>query len=725
MEENNVPKKSGVERQAEVLATALEKALQNGGVLVNSTQKKVPGFYGKGLRVNPVNQLIMALHSDAGEFKTNQYTTFNAAHDREEAVRKGQKGVPFIWTNTNEFVNKSNPEDKISRAQYRELSDDAKKDYQVNPKEDTYTLFNIDQTTMPQVHKEEYAAQLKDFGTAEERNNALGADNSAKEDKALRIDVNQFILNVRDNLVPIRKDGTGIAHYDAAKDTVHIPAQKTFDSYPDYVQETARQVIHATGIPQRLGREGVVIDGKKAPTEDAQVKEILVEELASAVKMIDFGLPAKIRHESLDTVIPKAIEQLKENPQFAEAVFNDVNRTIGMIRKAENGEKINLITKPSEKRQMDWSAQFPIDKVPQNFERVGMLKDDEGKWTLYAKPENGETFAAHPSKEDVGMYFDMLKNDANEEHLNEFKTQFAQKYYSVLANDQSKAVPLFKSNASEEALALITKVNAFKTKDSKILLIATIGDEKQKPVEVSQAQWQRLWLADDKRDYKTHLAAVLYSDVLAGKLEEVKRSVSPEVEGTKQHEEKEHQEYHQELDAAEKQKQEEQKRQNSPEAKEKKRQEEKAKEEATKQATVSAATIALTPMLRQFLDLKKKHPDALLLFRCGDFYETYSQDAEKASKILGITLTKSSKTKDIDGKPLAMAGFPYHALDTYLPKLIRAGQRVAICDQIEAPRQSAKNEAAQAEGTEETRKQEVKEVVSATKTEEQHHGMHR
>ena len=95
-------------------------------------------------------------------------------------------------------------------------------------------------------------------------------------------------------------------------------------------------------------------------------------------------------------------------------------------------------------------------------------------------------------------------------------------------------------------------------------------------------------------------------------------------------------------------------------------------------------------MLKQFMDLKKKHPDALLLFRCGDFYETYMQDAEKSSKILGITLTKSSKTKDPDGKPLAMAGFPYHALDTYLPKLIRAGQRVAICDQIEAPKQTTK-----------------------------------
>ena len=114
---------------------------------------------------------------------------------------------------------------------------------------------------------------------------------------------------------------------------------------------------------------------------------------------------------------------------------------------------------------------------------------------------------------------------------------------------------------------------------------------------------------------------------------------------------------------------------------------EKAKEEATKAETKA---VALSTIMKQFLDLKSKHPDALLLFRTGDFYETYQQDAEKASKILGITLTKSTKTKDEQGKPLAMAGFPYHALDSYLPKLIRAGERVAICDQLEAPKQTAK-----------------------------------
>lgn len=95
----------------------------------------------------------------------------------------------------------------------------------------------------------------------------------------------------------------------------------------------------------------------------------------------------------------------------------------------------------------------------------------------------------------------------------------------------------------------------------------------------------------------------------------------------------------------------------------------------------------LTPMMKQFYDLKAKHPDALLLFRCGDFYETYCDDAVAAAKILGITLTKRNNGASQGD---AMAGFPHHALDTYLPRLIRAGRRVAICDQLEDPKLTKK-----------------------------------
>ena len=97
--------------------------------------------------------------------------------------------------------------------------------------------------------------------------------------------------------------------------------------------------------------------------------------------------------------------------------------------------------------------------------------------------------------------------------------------------------------------------------------------------------------------------------------------------------------------------------------------------------------VILTPMMKQYFELKAKHPDAIMLFRCGDFYETYSEDAVTASEILGITLTKRANGQ---GKTVEMAGFPHHALDTYLPKLIRAGRRVAICDQLEDPKATKK-----------------------------------
>ena len=109
----------------------------------------------------------------------------------------------------------------------------------------------------------------------------------------------------------------------------------------------------------------------------------------------------------------------------------------------------------------------------------------------------------------------------------------------------------------------------------------------------------------------------------------------------------------------------------------------KANESQTQKQSDSSS---LSPIMKRYTSMKEQHPDALLLFRCGDFYETYKEDAVKASNILGITLTKHSKRMDEEGKPLKMAGFPYYALDTYLPKLIRAGERVGICEQLEMPR---------------------------------------
>ena len=157
MAEETIPKKSGAERQAEILVAALERASQNGGVLLNSSQKLAPHFYDKPMRITPANALIMAMHSDQGEFKTNGYTMYNETHNRSEAVMKGQKGVPFNWYNWNEYQNKNNPEDKISREQYKALTHEQQGDYKGIRSREIRVLFNIER---PRVTSSVYSSSL-------------------------------------------------------------------------------------------------------------------------------------------------------------------------------------------------------------------------------------------------------------------------------------------------------------------------------------------------------------------------------------------------------------------------------------------------------------------------------------------------------------------------------------------------------------------------------------
>ena len=113
---------------------------------------------------------------------------------------------------------------------------------------------------------------------------------------------------------------------------------------------------------------------------------------------------------------------------------------------------------------------------------------------------------------------------------------------------------------------------------------------------------------------------------------------------------------------------------------------EEPSDEESEGASEKAEDAAESPLFKQFCDLKKKHPDALLLFRHGDFYECYEEDAITAAAVLALTEVRSTSDN------ITMAGFPYHALDSYLPKLIRAGHRVAICDELEAPKGKAEVE---------------------------------
>lgn len=799
MTEKNQHEQNAADRQVELLINALESAKQNGGVWLNPTSKTKPQFYPKGVTVSPFNSLTLALHSDQNQYKTNQYTLFSEAKKRGESVKGNEKGVPFIWYNWNEYTNKNNPEDKISRADYLKLAPERQEQYKGVRSREMRILFNIDQTTLPYVSKDAYAEVVKEHGSAEERGVTNGNQTSLTTDDLLN--------KAKENMVEVRMSDNGIASFNKREDYISIPSKENYANAEDRAREVVAQLINATGHSQRLNREGIMSQGGKVASEDVAKQNALVSELATGAKLLEMGIPAKLSPESMK-MVDYWQRELKENPCLIDSIEADVNNAVAMVTKMERGEKVekkptltdqriaelhdsvnkhyyiadeikdvpNKDTKEmvivrdkagktadvilpagaslavdnevpgmnkgrietalkkegfdtvkfynpdgihgyrpddsqfegkevSVSRLSNWNlkeiAQMDVsDAVKRSsgveFDKILMMKDDEGKWAMYMKPQNENSLAVHPDKNDVNLFFNTIRQ-GNDEKSEQVRLDMAQKYYNQAKENPDMKVDLFKSNATAEELGRIERVNIFKTKEqenkpSRILCVAQFaGMEKVQPREVSQEQWQRMWLADDKRDFKTHLAATLFADVLRqGKTEAVGLGTD-KTEQEAQAETKEqtqHAEFHEENDKQE-QKQEEahteyHEEKDKAEAKEQKAEEKKTEEKKEEKKP------ELSPMLRQFLDLKKKHPDALLLFRCGDFYETYKDDAEKASKILGITLTKSSKQKDDQGKPLAMAGFPYHALDTYLPKLIRAGQRVAICDQIEAPRQTTK-----------------------------------
>ena len=782
-----------------LLTEALTSAVNANGHWLNASGKLYPKLYPKGFSVSPFNALVLALDSDAKGCKSNLFTQFSEAKARGESVREHEKGVPFLFYNWNKYVNRNNPDDVITKEAYAALSDQDKQQYKGVKNREIRVLFNIDQTLLPMANEAAYATALKKDGTTEDRGYG------DKEDKQLHGRVSGFLQKMKDNLVNVRQDGTGVAHYDTEKDVIYLPRQRDFEHYNDYVQEMMRQLVSATGHQQRLAREGMVMKNGKAPSEDAVKKERLITEIASGVKMLELGLPARLSKDSLGMVDYWARE-LKEDPCLIDAIESEVNGALKVMKKAELGEKVEYATQQHQRETAQIQGQLPnhyfvADEIKQHpneeqrtvvivrddanktadvvlpqgaslevnneikgmnkqrftnalqkegydnvrfynpdgalgfrpddsyfadkkitvsrlrnwsiedlssldateavthsrdigFDNVQLVKDDKERWALYIKPEGKEGFAVYPDKGDLNHFFTTLKQSMD--NIERVREELAQKYYAMAEAKPDLKVDIFGGNEQEVDLNRIQRVAVFRAKSGECLCAATIDGKKLQPRSVSPSQWQRLWVAPDRESYKQNLAASLFADVLQKdknieqstqeKQDEATEVKQAETAAVVKNEEQTLEQREEEKTSSEKDVKElavdaaSTGAERIPEQREEKKQEEKKEEKAVK--------TAVSPIVKQYLDLKKKHPDAILLFRCGDFYETYKDDAVKASNILGITLTKSNGRKDDEGKPLAMAGFPYHALDTYLPKLIRAGERVAICDQLEAPKQT-------------------------------------
>lgn len=352
MKEKSQFEKNAAEKQVELLSEALSGAVNADGHWLNATGKSYPKFYPAGVAVSPFNALFMALHSDKNGCKSNLYTLYNEAKARGASVREHEKGVPFLFYNWNKYVNKNNPNEVISRNDYQQLSPEEKNQYKGVHNREIRTVSNIDQTLLPHVDKNEYDDALEKHG------NRIEQGFGEKELRELRPKFNAFVQTVSKNLVPVRTDGSGVAHYDTQKDAIYVPRQKDFAHYTDYVQETLRQIVAATGHQQRLAREGMVMKNGIPPTQDAVKQERLITEIASGIRMLELGLPARLSDESV-RLVDYWNRELKENPCLIDAIESDVNNALEVIRKAERGDKIEYATYRNHRQTEQMKEQLP------------------------------------------------------------------------------------------------------------------------------------------------------------------------------------------------------------------------------------------------------------------------------------------------------------------------------------------------------------------------------
>ena len=706
-----------------MLSEALNGASNANGYWLNASGKGYPKFHPRGVSVSPFNALFMALHSDKNGCGSNLFIHYNEAKAMGMSVREHERGVPFLFYNWNRYVNRNNPEEIISRTAYLGLDEQDRKHYKGVHNREVRTLFNIDQTTLQDVDRPSYEAALRQYGGVAERG-YTEADN-----RKLHIRFNDFLLKMKDSLVPVRYDGSGMPHYETDKDAVYMPRQRNFDHYHDYIQETLRQIVSATGHQQRLAREGMVMKNGMAPSEDALKQERLIVEVASGIKMLELGLPARLSEESLKTV-EYWNRELQENPLMMAAIESDVNNALEVIRKAERGEKIEYATIRNRRQTSDMRAELPkhhaiadeiarhpdkdkktiivvrdnaaktadvvlpagastevdnevpgmnksrieralrkegfeqirffnpdgalgfrpddsyfsgkevslarlknweiqelstLDVAPAvkqacevSFDRVQMIQDDKNRWALYLKPEHQNGYSIYPDKEDVNRFFSTLKQAMD--NIDKVRMELAHKYYVLAETQPDLKVDLFSSGAQDIDLNRIQRVSVFKTKQEGTLCVATIDGKKLQPRSVTRQQWQRMWLAEDRAEYKRHLAATLFADVLR------KGQTQEETAGKKQGEEDTLQ---QDKDKHPKQ----------------------ANEESPKTAS-SLKELPIKDIPEQLYDkykkIKEEQPEAVVLFKHENKYYASMYDAETIANELDMPPAKERIPYDAD-----------------------------------------------------------------------------
>lgn len=572
------------------------------------------------------NAFLCQIHTTMEHYRMPVYLTIKQIRDAGAMIKKGEHSIPiFKW----DLRIKDKDGKKLSESDYRNMTKEEQAECTVRPYLKVYNEWNIDQTNLEEVNKEKYDTILKRFKSEPIKDEVGMYKNEAFDN----------LLKEQSWVCPIEYEKFNeSAFYSPKRDQIVVPSKKQFnisntpeDVFKDGMEfygTTIHEMAHSTGHESRLGRDGIVkIDQFGS---DQYAKEELVAELTSALIGNAMGFDSRIRENNI-AYLQNWIGSLKKDPKFLKSVMSDVNKSSKMVLEHIDEQRRKL----GEKALLDGS----LDGEEEKNKKEQQEKKEESKEASEATAK-ALTHAAlligalSAAKQNEGIWMNKSQK-GNAEFINTHTPITA--YNNIMMN--------LNSDANKYKTNVYTYYNPAKENHMPV-------KQNEKGMEFHWTSWgyqnamdkdevitskQFDKLPDDEKSFYTKHATRVVQNIY--NVEQTTMNANN------------HDAYVELLKTKGSQLS------------------QNEKEQKGKYSSI----------MKQWKELKGKHPDALLLFRIGDFYEMYKQDAKRGSEVLGITLTKMNGSKDFH-----LAGFPHQALDTYLPKLIRAGERVAICDQLES-----------------------------------------
>lgn len=656
------------------------------------------------------NAFLLQMHSAMNHYHAPVYMTFLQAKNEGIKINKGEPAIPvFKWG----LSIKDGNGKKLTENDYRNLSDEEQSKCKIHPYLRVFAEWNIDQTNLAEANKEKYDALIARF----ENKPVDGYTGDMYVNEAL-----DRMMQRQEWVCPIQydKEEPG-AYYSVSKDIIVLPQKSQFHLHPDNLEESFKdgqeyygtalhEMAHSTGHESRLNRLKASAFGSSE-----YAKEELVAELTSAMVGNALGFDRRISDNNA-AYLKNWIKVLRQEPKFIVTVMADVNKASRMVIEHIDQQRISLDEKPLLQGRLDGEDEKnnnaqQLEKVKSTLQQsagtsdsmegrnINTVREQNNGRKQSAKPGNTEETSVRDKRIDEKQDTAIENRTASEDEkeriqkevrdINEKQEEEKKKSRNEEKQMSAKAIThasilvaalaqackqegvWMNKNCKENASFLHSKtpispynslmmnlesdLKGYKTNvytyyhSAQENGIAIKHGERALPFNWTKWNYQNIFKSDDiigksaydalqeadKNIYEKH-ASRLTQHVF-----NIDQTTFPD---------KDNKSYSALLPESD------------------------VKQENALQHSVSSP-------LSQLKDLKAKHPDALILFRNGDFYETYNEDAKKAGKILGITVTHPK-----NGDMQNTARFPYHALDTYLPKLVRAGERVAICDRLEDPK---------------------------------------